>query len=155
MDNTTLIKTFVFAASREIVWSYLTEKDKLALWFHPATANLVEGEDYALVRHTDDGAEVKQCWGKVLKMDKPNLLVYSFTVGPLNGAMTTVTWTLEEAKDATKLTLKHEGIGEAAGDAATGLLLALDKGWDDHVDCLRNNINATPTQNPADSSCNH
>jgi len=140
MSNSTLIKTFVFAASRETVWSFLTEKDKLAQWFHPATSDFVEGEDYALVREDDDGTQVKQCWGTVLKMDKPDSLVYSFTIGPLNGALTTVTWTLEEIEGGTKLTLQHDGIEEAAGEAAIRLLLALDKGWDKHADQLRDSI---------------
>lgn len=150
MPDTTLTKTFIFAASRETVWSFLTKKDKLAQWFHPATADLVEGEDYALVREDDDGTQVKQCWGTVLRMDKPETLVYSFTIAPLNGAMTTVTWTLEEIKDGTKLTLQHEGIEDAAGAGAMGLLLALDKGWDKHVDTLRNSITST-----FNSECNH
>ena len=149
MSNTTLTKTFIFAASRETVWSFLTEKDKLAQWFHPATADFVEGQDYALVREDDNGSEVKQCWGTVLQMDKPNVLVYSFTIKPLNGAMTTVTWTLEAIPNGTKLTLKHEGIGEAAGEAAIGLLLALDEGWDKHIDALRHLIKSAHT-----SGCN-
>ena len=70
-------------------------------------------------------------------MDKPGTLVYSFTIGPLNGAMTTVTWKLEEIQDGTRLTLQHEGISEAAGEAAIGLLMALDKGWDKHLGSLR------------------
>jgi len=149
MSNSTLIKTFIFAASRETVWSFLTEKDKLAQWFHPATSDFVEGEDYALVRESDDGTQVKQCWGTVLRMDKPNSLVCSFTIEPFNGALTTVTWTLEETVGGTKLTLQHEGIEQAAGEAALGVLLALDKGWDKHVDQLRGLI--TPVSN---NECN-
>lgn len=46
--------------------------------------------------------------------------------------MPTVTWTLEDAVGGTRLTLAHEGVSEAAGDAAVGLLMALEKGWDEH-----------------------
>ncbi len=145
MTNTTITKTYFFSTSRETVWSFLTEKDKLAQWFHPATSDLAEGRDYALVKIEEDGSEVKQCWGTVLEMDKPAILVYSFTVTPLNGAMTTVTWTLEEIQGGTRLTLKHEGISEAAGEAAIGLLLALDEGWDKHVDSLRHIITSEPS----------
>ena len=142
MSNTTITKTCFFTASRETVWSFLTDKDKLGQWFHPATADLKDGEDYALVRKDDDGNEQKICWGKVLEMDKPSTLVYSFTVGPLDSAMTTVTWTLDEIQDGTRLTLKHEGISKAAGDAAIGLLMGLDKGWDKHLDTLRGELNS-------------
>ncbi len=143
MSSTTLTKTFIFAASRETIWSFLTEKDKLAQWFHPATSDFVEGEEYALVKENDKGIQVKQCWGTVLQMDKPNTLVYSFTIEPLDGALTTVTWILEEIQGGTKLTLQHEGIAEAAGETAMGLLLALDKGWDKHVDTLRNSVTSS------------
>lgn len=140
MTDTTLLKTVFFAASRETVWSFLTEKDKLAKWFHPADADLVEGEDYALMGKTDDGAPSKLCWGTVLKMDKPSKLIWSFTVRPLNGAMTTVTWTLEEAIGGTKLTLAHEGIEAAAGESALGLMMALDAGWDAHLKDMRDAV---------------
>ena len=141
MSNTTIIKTCFFSVPRETVWSFLTEKDKLGQWFHPSTADLVAGEDYALVRENDKGEEEKICWGNVIEMDKPNTLVYTFTVGPLDSAMTTVIWTLKEIPDGTKLTLKHEGISKAAGDAAIGLLMGLDKGWDKHLDQMREKIN--------------
>lgn len=137
MSDSTIIKTVFFAASRETVWSFLTDKDKLAQWFHPAEANLVKGQDFALVGRAEDGSTVKQCWGTVVQMDPPSFLVYSFTIKPLGGALTTVSWTLEEAHGGTKLTLKHEGIAEAAGESAMGLLMALDAGWDKHLASLR------------------
>ena len=137
MSNTTITKTCFFATNPETVWAFLTEKEKLALWFYPATADLAAGEDYALVRNDDKGEEEKICWGKVLKMDKPTTLIYTFTVDPLDNAMTTVTWTLKEITGGTRLTLKHEGISKAAGDAAISLLMALDKGWDKHLDSMR------------------
>ena len=85
----------------------------------------------------EDGSTVRQCWGTVQQMDPPSRLVYSLTVKPLGGAMTTVSWTLEQVYGGTKLTLTHEGIGEAAGESAMGLLMALDKGWDKHLESLR------------------
>jgi len=142
MSNTTINKACFFAAPRETVWAFLTEKDKLAQWFHPSTADLVEGEDYQLVKKGSDPAE-SVLWGTVLKMDKPSTLVYTFTFGAFNGAMTTVTWTLEEIAGGTRLSLKHEGISEAAGEAAMGLLMALDKGWDEHLDTLRGSMPST------------
>lgn len=140
MTDSMITKTAFFSAPRETVWSYLTERDKLAQWIHPAEADLVEGEDYALMGKGEGGADVRQCWGTVLRMDRPSTLVYSFTVKPLGGKMTTVTWTLEDARGGTRLTLKHEGVGEAAGEAALGLLMALDKGWDQHLAGLRSKL---------------
>ena len=136
MSTTTINKSIFLAAPRETVWDYLTDKDKLGEWFHPAAENLVEGKPYALLGDAAD-TNSKMCWGDVLSAKKPSFLSYSFTIKPMGGAMTTVNWTLEEAAGGTRVTLIHEGIGEAAGDAALGLLMALEAGWDKHFVKLR------------------
>jgi len=131
-----ITKTVFLKAPKATVWAFLTEKDKLARWFHPAEDDLADGQDYALLGDSAEGGTVRQCWGTVQQWEPPTRLVYSFTVKPLNGAMTTVTWTLDEIDGGTRLTLLHEGVG-VAGDAAFGLLTALDKGWDEHFGRLR------------------
>ncbi len=141
MSTTTIHKTIFLAADRETVWQYLTDKDKLGQWFHPAAENLEAGKPYTLLADANDG-DSKMCWGDVLTANKPTTLIYTFTVKPLAGAMTTVNWSLEEAAGGTRVTLVHEGIEEASGDAAMGLLMALDKGWDEHFAKLRGFINA-------------
>ena len=136
MTSSTLVKTVMFSASRETVWAFLTEKDKLAIWFHPAEEDLAEGSEFALIGTNHDGTSDRICWGSVLEMDRPAKLKYSFTVKPLGGHMTTVTWLLEEARGGTKLTLTHEGF-EGAGDDALGLMKSIDAGWDQHFAKLR------------------
>jgi len=96
MSNTTIRKTVFFAASRETVWAFLTEKEKLAQWFHPIKADLEEHEDYSFFKKNKDAEDVKLVWGKVLKMDAPTELIYTFIVDPFNDAETTVSWLLEE-----------------------------------------------------------
>ena len=137
MNNDVISKSVFFSASRETVWSFLTDKDKLGLWFHPAEADLADQQPYALISKDADNNTSKICWGTVLEMIAPSLLKYTFTVKPLGGALTTVTWTLEEVHGGTRLSLTHEGISAAAGEAAMGLLMALDKGWDEHLASLR------------------
>ena len=44
MTETTITKTIYIAASRETVWAYLTDKDKLGEWFHPAGDDLAVGD---------------------------------------------------------------------------------------------------------------
>lgn len=141
MSTTTIHKSIFLNAPRETVWAYLTDKDKLGEWFHPADANLTEGKPYALFGDAADSSS-KMCWGEVLSAKKPSFLSYTLTIKPLGGAMTTVNWTLEDAAGGTRVTLSHEGIGEAAGDAALGLLMALEEGWDKHFSKLRGKVAA-------------
>lgn len=142
MTATTISKSIFISASRETVWEYLTDKNKLGQWFHPAAANLTEGEPFVLLKEAEN-LEEKVCWGDVLSAIKPSSLSYTFTIGgPMGDGMSTVTWTLEETMGGTKVTLVHEGVAEAAGDAAMGLIMALDKGWDEHFNKLRGAANA-------------
>ncbi len=137
MSNGTLTKTVILKASPATVWEYLTNKDKLAEWFHAADTHLTEGKDYALLGTQDDGSQSKLCWGSVLKATPPSELVYTFTCSPLNGLLTTVTWQLSEVAGGTCVTLIHEGIPEASGGAALPMLMDFDKGWDEHFTRLR------------------
>lgn len=137
MTDPVITKTVFFAASRETVWAFLTEKDKLGEWFHPAKSDLAEGEDYALLAKGDDGELAPLCWGTVLEMARPSHMQWTFTATPLNGLMTKVTWTLEEVTGGTRLTMVHTGL-EAAGQDGFGLVMALDVGWDEHFGRMRN-----------------
>jgi len=139
MSTTTINKSIFLAASKELVWDYLTDKNKLGEWFHPAAKNLEQGKPYALLKDAAD-SNSKMCWGEVIRANKPSFLSYSFTIKPMNGVMTTVSWTLEEAAGGTRVTLVHEGIGEAAGAAALGLLMALEEGWDKHFVKFRGTV---------------
>lgn len=144
----TMTKTIFLAATPDVVWQYLTEKDKLKTWFHPAESDLQNGEEYALIKEDKPGAQ-RLCWGTVLSMSPPTSMVWTFTVGPLNGAMTTVHWNLEPVETGTRLTLVHEGVTDAMGDSALGPIFALDHGWDEHFERLRQ---ATRETAPAECS---
>lgn len=141
MDDATIItKTAFFNASRETVWSFLTDKNKLGTWFHKSDADLQEGKPYSLYRIDEDGAKIQQIYGQVLEMDAPNRLVTTFCIEPFGEKATTVTWVLEEAGGGTRLHLTHEGVAEAAGPITGRMLLALDKGWEDHFAKLRPSV---------------
>jgi len=137
MSDSTIVKTIFLKADAETVWGFLTDKDKLGEWFHPANSDLAEGSDYVLHGQADNGSAVRKCWGSVIEAKRPEKLVYTFSIEPLGGAMTTVTWLLKEVHGGTRLLLQHEGIGAAAGDMALPLLMALDAGWDAHLGRLR------------------
>jgi uncharacterized protein YndB with AHSA1/START domain len=136
-ETTQLIKTAVFKAAPELVWAFLTDKDKLGAWYHPGKENLADGADYKLLAKADDGSEKTIIWGRVLEWTPPRRLVTTFCIDPFDGRETTITWVLSPLAGGTQLTLTHDGIAEAAGEAALPLSMALDKGWDEHLGTLR------------------
>ncbi|MCP4817610.1 MAG: SRPBCC domain-containing protein [Shimia sp.] len=121
---TAIQKSVYLPAPKTRVWEFLTKADLLGNWFHPAQNDLAEGEDYLLTSQKDGD---RMCWGHVEQMSPHDYMKWSFTVGPMNGAMTTVEWRLEDAPGGTKLTLNHSGLLDDA--EGYGLVLALDKGW--------------------------
>lgn len=132
MTDTIIRKSIYLNATPEEVWDYLTDPEKLALWFHKPKVPLTEGEPLEMFG-TESGD--KLIWGKVKKMRKPDYLEYSFTVKPMGDAVSRVCWTLEAVAGGTRLSLEHSGLPQGA--AAFGLTLALDKGWDDHIGRMR------------------
>lgn len=139
MSATTIEKTIFIKGSPQQVWAYLTDKDKLGDWYHPAKSDLKAGEDYALLSSETGKPQV---WGKVLEMTPHTLLKTTFVIGPFGDKETIVTWVLEDIPGGTRVSLTHEGVSEASGDAAMHLLCALDVGWDDHLGRMRTALNA-------------
>ncbi|AXI41725.1 SRPBCC domain-containing protein [Sulfitobacter sp. SK011] len=135
MTDTTIRKSIYLQASREVVWDYLTQPDKLATWFHAPKTPLAEGKALEMFG-TESGD--KLIWGDVKVARAPEYLEYSFTVKPMGDAVSTVKWTLETVAGGTKLSLEHVGLPQ--GTDAFGLTLALDKGWDDHISRMRAHI---------------
>ncbi len=141
MRTTTITKSVFFNASRETVWAFLTDKDKLGEWYHPAETDFAVGENYCLYRQDETGTKVPQITGRVIEMDAPARLVTTFIIGPFQGKETTLIWELQSAAGGTRLSLHHEGVAEAAGEGAMQLLMALDEGWDKHLGDLRKTAN--------------
>lgn len=135
MTDTTLHKTIFLKAPRAQVWDYLTQPEHLAKWFHAPKSPLVEGGKLELFGATSGDLLI---WGDVVTARAPEYLEYTFTVGPMGNAVSTVKWTLVDVPGGTQLSLVHEGLPQ--GEAAFDLTLALDKGWDDHLMRMRNDI---------------
>ena len=132
MTDTILRKSIYLRATKAQVWVYLTEPEKLAIWFHKPKTPLAEGEEYSMF-----GTESGNClmWGKVKEMRPHDYLEYTFTIAPMGDATSTVKWLLDEVPGGTRLSLEHSGLPE--GEEAFGLMLALDKGWEDHMARMR------------------
>lgn len=132
MKETTIHKGIYLPADRKRVWAFLTHPEKLATWFHKPEAPLAEGHDYAMYG-TESGD--KLMWGHVNRAEPHGYLEYTFTIKPMNGAVSTVKWWLEEVPGGTRLKMEHSGLPQ--GEIAFGLTLALDEGWDDHLKRMR------------------
>jgi len=141
MSNTSINKSVFCGALREVDWELLTDKDKLGEWYHPALDSLSADTEYSLVKSEGAGEKTPLITGRVLEFEPPTKLVTTFVIGPFQGKETTITWVLEEVAGGTKLALTHEGIAEASGGAALDLMMALDKGWDEHFATLRVAVN--------------
>ncbi|WP_299042887.1 SRPBCC domain-containing protein [uncultured Tateyamaria sp.] len=135
MTDTTLQKTIFLKAPRQLVWEYLTQPEHLAKWFHAPKTPMAEGQALEMFGTTSGDLLI---WGTVVKADAPDYLEYTFTVGPMGDAVSTVKWTLSDVPGGTQLSLVHEGLPQ--GEAAFSLTLALDKGWDDHLMRLRTDM---------------
>ncbi len=131
-----IVKTIYLKAPREHVWKFLTEADRLAVWFHQGRTDLKEGGDYIMETNSYGKEGEKLCWGKVLEMKAPERLVHTFTHNHLQEIETTCTWTLEEAKGGTIVTLVHDGWENFEADPF-GMAANHDTGWDEHFSRLR------------------
>ena len=132
MTETTIRKSIYLNATPEQVWSYLTDPEKLALWFHKPTAPLEQGNGLKMY-----GAESGNLliWGTVNVARRPEYLEYTFTIEAMGDAVSLVKWTLDAVAAGTRLSLEHTGLPQ--GVDAFGLTLSLDNGWDEHIGRMR------------------
>jgi len=135
MTDTIIKKSIYLKASKEQVWAYLTDPEKLAIWFHKPEKELEEGQDYSMFGTTSGE---KLMWGSVVKSNPYDQLEYSFSIAPMGGATSMVKWMLDDVAGGTRLSLEHSGLPQ--GGDAFGLTLALDKGWDDHISRMRTSL---------------
>ena len=122
--TTQIEKSVHLASDAQTVWDHLTQPDLLGKWFHPSLAPLTEGDEFTLISQNDGE---RMCYGRVLEMKPHSYMKWDFSVGPLQGKMTTVEWHITPTPGGVRLSLDHTGLPEDA--AAYGLVLALDKGW--------------------------
>ena len=135
MTPTPLRKSIYLKAPPQTVWDWLTQPDKLGQWFHQPKRPLTQGQPLEMFGTTSGD---KLVWGDVRVARAPEYLEYTFTIKPMGDAVSVVKWTLEPVEGGTRLSLEHSDL--PAGAAAFDLLLALDKGWDDHIARMRAGI---------------
>lgn len=138
--TSSIVKTIFINATPDTVWQYLTEKDKIGLWFNAAQSDLKPDTDYTLL----DSKQEPMITGTVTVFEKPSLLIYSFTHDYLGGVITTVKWELSPCHGGTRLHLTHDGF-DAVPEGAFKLLSNHDNGWDDFLTKLRKLANQDAT----------
>ncbi|MCV3270235.1 SRPBCC family protein [Roseobacter sinensis] len=132
MTSPILRKTIFLKASRAEVWAFLTEPEHLAKWFHAPKQTLAEGQKLELYGATSGDLLI---WGEVKVARPPEYLEHTFTVKPMGDAVSIVKWTLTEVAGGTQLSLEHSGLPATVD--GFGLVLSLDKGWDEHFGQMR------------------
>ena len=135
MTDTTIRKSIYIKATPDQVWPWLTDPDKLGIWFHKPKEPMTQGATLEMFGTTSGDLMI---WGKVQVMRPPEYLEYTFTIKPMGDAVSLVKWALEPVDGGTRLSLEHSGL--PAGAEAFGLVLALDKGWDGYIDQMRAGI---------------
>lgn len=135
MTEAVIRKSILLRATPDKVWAFLTDPDKLAIWFHRPNTPLLDG-GYEMIG--DESGE-RFMWGEVQVAEPFFRLEYTFEIGPMGGAASLVKWTLTEVAAGTQLSLEHSGLPQGA--EAFDLSLALDKGWDEHMGRMRDDLN--------------
>jgi len=128
-----IVKTIFIKAAPEVVWDYLTDKDKLDVWFHEAAESLANGKDYSLLSRDRPGEHL--LGGTVLEFNPPHRLKTTFTHQWMNHIDTVVTWDLFPVKGGTRLQLTHSGFENT--ETPFDLAIDHDEGWDEHLTKLR------------------
>jgi uncharacterized protein YndB with AHSA1/START domain len=129
-----------FAASREQVWSAMTDPAKIPMWWGPngTTAEVVEmdvrpGGTWRYISHSP-GRDAVEFYGEYLEVDPPQRLRWTFMfdiegMGPQGGPET---FLLDEVDGGTRVTsIGHMGSPEAIEMAlATGMSQGAVETWD-------------------------
>ncbi|MGZ2255897.1 SRPBCC family protein [Roseobacter sp. A03A-229] len=132
MTAPVLRKTIFLKATRAEVWAFLTEPEHLVKWFHAPKQTLAEGQKLEMYGSTSGDLLI---WGEVKVARAPEYLEHTFTVKPMGDAVSLVKWTLTEVTGGTQLSLEHSGLPATA--EGFGMVLSLDKGWDEHFGQMR------------------
>ncbi len=136
-----IIKEKVFTQSIDKVWNAITQAGEISKWFIHADIKLEVGYHYTFTATEEHGST--QIKGSVLEID-PYTFKYTWEVAG-TGMSTTVTWTLEEVAEGTKLILIHAGIAKF-GDQAAEMMGHFDKGWDACLNILPLYLNDEQTE---------
>ncbi|WP_339751435.1 SRPBCC domain-containing protein [uncultured Winogradskyella sp.] len=133
--NKTITKEKVFNHPIDQIWNAITKAEEISTWFIKADFKAEKGFNYTFKSEPNE----KGCTviSGTVKEASPYVLVYTWIVADTK-VETTVTWTLEDLGNSTKLSLEHSGIENYAGETAIAMFESFNGGWDNCINGLTN-----------------
>ena len=128
-------KNLFLAAPIERVWTFLTDRERLAQWLMESDlAEPQEGTRFAFTEEPSGSWDGK-IYCEVKEIIELERIAYSWNANDI-GAETLVTFSLEAVDDGTRLTLTHSNLDSAAG----GALGRHSAGWHNALKSLATSI---------------
>ena len=119
-------KRVVIEADIELVWSFVTQSEKIAMWLMPNDFKAKKGHAFTMQCQVKDGSQ-GHIEARVLELDPPQWLVYSWLIAEPR-LQTQVSIRLSEVRGGTELNLVHSG-WEPLGEDPAGLRALHDSIW--------------------------
>jgi uncharacterized protein YndB with AHSA1/START domain len=119
-------------APRDRVWRALTEEERIAEWWGSYVSLDARPGGRLTERWTDAGGREVVTSGEVLRLIAPRTLELTWADDDWDEP-TRVLFKLEEAADATRLTLEHWGWEAFPSSSREELIRAHASGWSQHV----------------------
>jgi len=116
-----------------VVWDYITKPELIAQWLMPSEFMPVVGHEFTFKAPSMPEMDFDGTfYCKVLAVNPPNELSYSWKFGPGDGTFnnSVVNWTLTEKDNGTELLLVHRGF---EGASFLSMFDSMSEGWPQHI----------------------
>lgn len=128
-----------FDVDREKVFDTLTKPDQMLVWWGDDAeieVDLQVGGRWTIVRR-EDGVEYLAT-GEYLEVERPSLLKYTFGMPQFSPNSDTITITIDEEGDGSRVTFEHSGVDIASElrELKPGETSATEAGWQQGFDLM-------------------
>ncbi len=128
-----------FDVDREKVFDTLTKPDQMLVWWGDDAeieVDLQVGGRWTIVRR-EDGVEYLAT-GEYLEVERPSLLKYTFGMPQFSPNSDTITITIDEDGDGSRVTFEHSGVDIASElrELKPGETSATEAGWQQGFDLM-------------------
>lgn len=128
-----------FDVDREKVFDTLTKPDQMLVWWGDDAeieVDLQVGGRWTIIRR-EDGVEYLAT-GEYLEVERPSLLKYTFGMPQFSPNSDTITITIDEDGDGSRVTFEHSGVDIASElrELKPGETSATEAGWQQGFDLM-------------------